>query len=325
MNKIALITGVTGQDGSYLSEHLLTLGYEVHGLVRTPTLENKNTYFYNLDPRVIIHRGNILNIASLHEIISNITPDEIYNLAAVHKEQHRDGDPGGTGLHNIIQTNTMGVLNLLEAYRIYSPSAKFFQAGSSEMFGRSSDDGVQKLTTPMSPVSSYGCAKLLAHNIVCHYREAYQLHASNGVLFNHESPRRKSIFVTGKIVKAAVEIKRARRDKLELGNINSQRDWGHAKDYVRAMHLILNHDEPRDWIISTGKTNSVKDICEYVFYKLGMDYKEYVVTNEKYRRPGEISFLRGCSLDIKNILGWTPNYTFESMLDEMVHHWEQEI
>jgi GDPmannose 4,6-dehydratase len=324
VSKVALITGARGQDGSYLSEHLLSLGYEVHGLIRVPRLKNQNTYSYNLDSRVNTHRGNILNATALHKIVSMVAPDEIYNLAAVHKEQHRDHDSGIPSLHNIMQINTVGVLNLLEAYRTSAPHAKFFQAGSSEMFGRSSDNGVQKLTTSMNPISSYGCTKLLAHNLVCHYRDAYKLHASNGILFNHESPRRNSVFVTGKIVKAAVEIKRGTCDKLELGNIDSQRDWGHAKDYVHAMHLITNHNEPRDWIISTGKTNSVKDICEYVFHKLGMDYKEHVVKHEKYMRPDEISFLRGCSFDTKNILGWTPNYTFESMLDEMIYHWEQE-
>jgi len=225
-----------------------------------------------------------------------------------------------------IQANALGVLNLLEVYRSLCPEAKFYQASSSEMFGNSVDpDGVQRLTTPMNPVSPYGCAKVLAYNLVRHYRHAYGLHACNGILFNHESPRRGTNFVTNKVVKTAVEIKKGLRDKLELGNLDSYRDWGHSKDYVRAMHTITNHETPDEWIVATGKTHSVRDLCEYVFKKLGMNYQDYVVQNPKYMRPEELKYLKGDSQRTRDVLGWKPEYTFESMLEEMIQRWMEEI
>ena len=225
-----------------------------------------------------------------------------------------------------IQTNALGVLNLLEVYKSIVPEAKFYQASSSEMFGNSVDeDGVQSLTTPMKPVSPYGCAKLLGFNLVRHYRHAYKLHACNGILFNHESPRRGSNFVTNKVVKTAVEIKKGLRDKLELGNLDSYRDWGHSKDYVRAMHMIINHETPDEWIVATGKTHSVRDLCETVFSKLDMDYRDYVVQNPKFMRPEELKYLKGESQKTRDVLGWQPEYTFESMLEEMIQRWMKEI
>jgi len=225
-----------------------------------------------------------------------------------------------------IQTNALAVLNLLEAYRTIVPEAKFYQASSSEMFGNSvEEDGLQKLTTPMLPVSPYGCAKLLAFNLVRHYRHAYNLHACNGVLFNHESPRRGSNFVTNKVVKTAVQIKKGLRDKLELGNLESYRDWGHSKDYVRAMHQIINYETPDEWIVATGKTHSIRDLCEHVFNRLDMDYKDYVVQNPKYMRPEELKYLKGDSSRTREVIGWKPEYTFESMLDEMVDYWMLKI
>jgi len=214
----------------------------------------------------------------------------------------------------------------LEVYRAIVPDAKFYQASSSEMFGNSVDeDGVQRLSTPMNPVSPYGCAKLMAYNLVRHYRHAYGLHACNGILFNHESPRRGSNFVTNKVVKTAVEIKKGLRDKLELGNLDSHRDWGHSKDYIRAMHMITNSEAPDEWIVATGKTWSVQQLVEYVFEKLELDYKDYVTQNPKFMRPEELKYLKGDSSKIRNELGWKPEYTFHSMLDEMIQHWMEKI
>ena len=194
------------------------------------------------------------------------------------------------------------------------------------MFGNSVDeDGVQRLKTPMNPVSPYGCAKLLAFNLVRHYRHAYGLHACNGILFNHESPRRGSNFVTNKVVKAAVEIKKGLRDKLELGNLDSYRDWGHSKDYVRAMHKIINNKEPDEWIVSTGETWSVRELVEYVFNRLGLDWEDYVVQNPKFMRPEELKYLKGDSQRTREVLKWKPDYTFHSMLDEMVDSWMNKL
>ena len=225
-----------------------------------------------------------------------------------------------------IQTNALGVLNMLEVYRTICPEAKFYQASSSEMFGNSvEEDGVQRLTTPMNPVSPYGCAKVMGYNLTRHYRYAYKLHACNGILFNHESPRRGSNFVTNKVIKHAVEIKKGLRDKLELGNLDSYRDWGHSKDYVRAMHAIVNHKVPDDFIVSTQRTHSVRDLCQVVFEKLGMDYRDYVVQDERFMRPEELKYLKGDSSKCRDILGWSPEYTFETMIDEMIEKWMSQI
>ena len=322
--KKALITGIAGQDGSYLTEHLLSLGYEVHGVVRRHSVaENQNHRLHrlNLNSEVHAHYGDLLDYPSLARIMTEVKPDEIYNLGAMSHVRISFDMPSFT-----IQTNALGVLNMLELYRTICPEAKFYQASSSEMFGNSvDDDGVQRLTTPMNPVSPYGCAKLMAFNLVRHYRHAYKLHACNGILFNHESPRRGSNFVTNKVVKTAVEIKKGLRDKLELGNLDSYRDWGHSKDYVRAMHSIINHETPEEWIVATGKTHSVRDLCEYVFNALEMDYKDYVTQNPKFMRPEELKYLKGDSSKAREFLGWKPEYTFETMLDEMIDRWMQEI
>lgn len=320
--KKALITGISGQDGSYLSEHLSNLGYEVHGIVRRHSVaENQNYRLQKLSNHVITHYGDMTDYPSLQRIVSEVMPDEIYNLAAMSHVRISFDMPSYT-----IQTNALGVLNLLEVYRSTCPEAKFYQASSSEMFGNSvDDDGAQRLTTPMNPVSPYGCAKVMGYNLTRHYRHAYKLHACNGILFNHESPRRGSNFVTNKVVKHAVEIKHGLRDKLELGNLDSKRDWGHSKDYVRAMHMILNHDTPDEFIVATGETRSVRDLCQHVFSVLDMNYKDYVVQNPIYMRPEELKYLRGDSSKIRNVLGWQPEYTFESMIDEMIERWENEI
>ena len=322
--KKALITGIAGQDGSYLTEYLISLGYEVHGVVRRHSVaENQNHRLHKLDlnSEVNTYYGDLLDYPSLARIMSEVKPDEIYNLGAMSHVRISFDMPSFT-----IQTNALGVLNMLELYRTTCPDAKFYQASSSEMFGNSvDDDGIQRLTTPMNPVSPYGCAKLMAYNLVRHYRHAYKLHACNGILFNHESPRRGSNFVTNKVVKTAVEIKKGLRDKLELGNLDSYRDWGHSKDYVRAMHSIINHDTPEEWIVATGKTHSVRDLCEYVFNALEMDYKDYVTQNPKFMRPEELKYLKGDSSKAREILNWKTEYTFETMLDEMIKRWMNEI
>lgn len=322
--KRALITGINGQDGSYLSEYLLSLGYEVHGMVRRHSVaENQNHRLvkYGTSKEVITHYGDLLDYPSLVRIMTEVKPDEIYNLGAMSHVRVSFDMPSFT-----IQTNALGVLHMLEVYRTLCPEAKFYQASSSEMFGNSVDeDGVQRLTTPMNPVSPYGCAKVMGFNLVRHYRHAYKLHACNGILFNHESPRRGTNFVTNKVVHGAVSIKKGLQNKLELGNMDSYRDWGHSKDYVRAMHMIVNHQTPDEFIVATGKTYSVRDLCETVFSKLGMDYRDYIVQNPKYMRPEELKYLKGDPSKAKELLEWEPEYTFETMLDEMIERWNTEL
>ena len=322
MKKKALITGIGGQDGSYLSEHLLAMGYEVHGLIRRHSVaENQDSRINKITGDINTYYGDLLDYPSLQRIVSQVQPDEIYNLAAMSHVRISFDVPSFT-----IQTNALGVLNMLEVYRTTCPEAKFYQASSSEMFGNSVDeDGSQRLTTPMNPVSPYGCAKVMGYNLVRHYRHAYKLHACNGILFNHESPRRGSNFVTNKVVKTAVEIKKGLRDRLELGNLDSSRDWGHSYDYVRAMHMILNHHTPDEFIVATGRTHTVRDLCRYTFEALDMNYKDYVVQNPKFMRPEELKYLKGDSQRTRDILGWEPKYTFESMIDEMIATWMARI
>lgn len=322
--KKALITGINGQDGSYLTEHLLSLGYEVHGIVRRHSVaENQNHRLvkHGTNNKAITHYGDLLDYPSLVRIVSKVMPDEIYNLGAMSHVRVSFDMPSFT-----IQTNALGVLNMLEVYRTICPEAKFYQASSSEMFGNSvDDDGIQRLTTPMNPVSPYGCSKVMGYNLVRHYRHAYKLHACNGILFNHESPRRGTNFVTNKVVRGAVAIKKGLEGKLELGNMDSYRDWGHSKDYVRAMHMIVNHEKPEEFIVATGETHSVRNLCETVFGKLGLDYNDYVVQNPKFMRPEELKYLKGDSSKARSILGWKPEYTFSSMIDEMIERWDKEL
>ena len=317
--KKAFITGIGGQDGSYLAELLLEKGYSVHGIVRrnsTPEHQQSRLDGVRNNPNLHVYYGDLLDVSGLEKLLREIQPDEVYNIAAQSHVRISYDIPQFT-----VQTNALGVINILEAVRTNCPNAKFYQASSSEMFGSSVDeDGFQRETTKMTPVSPYGCTKVFGYNIVRNYRNAYNLFASNGILFNHESPRRGSNFVTNKVVKAAVEIKLGLTDKLELGNLDAYRDWGHAKDYVRAMHLILQQPEPSDYVVSTGVTHSVREMCDYVFTKLGLDYKDYVIQNQKFLRPEELKYLKGDSSRIRT-LGWEPEYTFETLMDDMIEHW----
>jgi GDPmannose 4,6-dehydratase len=316
--KKAFITGINGQDGSYLAEYLLELGYEVHGIVRRNSVaENQQTRLDHVKDKLNIYYGDLLDQGGLERLLDEIQPDEIYNIAAQSHVRISFDIPQFT-----VQTNSIGVLNILEAYRRSCPLSKFYQASSSEMFGNSVDeDGYQRESTPMNPVSPYGCSKVFGYNIVRNYRNSYNLHAVNGILFNHESPRRGSNFVTNKVVKAAVKIKLGLQDKLELGNMDSYRDWGHSKDYVRAMHMMINHNTPEDFVVSTMQTHSVREMVDYVFTKLGLDYKDHVMQNPKFVRPEELKYLKGDSTKIRKTLGWKPDYTFEMLMDEMVEHW----
>jgi GDPmannose 4,6-dehydratase len=318
--KKAFITGIGGQDGSYLAEYLVEQGYEVHGIIRRNSVpEHQQSRIESMRDKIHVYYGDLLDQSSIEHLLDKIQPDEVYNIAAQSHVRISYDIPQFTA-----QTNALGVLNILEAYRRSCPNAKFYQASSSEMFGSSVDtDGYQRETTPMNPVSPYGCTKVFGYNIVRNYRNAYKLHASNGILFNHESPRRGSNFVTNKVVKTAVEIKLGLKDKLELGNMDAYRDWGHSYDYVRAMHLIVQQEKPGDWVVATGETRSVRDMCEYVFGKLGLDYKDYVVQNQKFLRPEELPYLKGDSTRIRTELGWKPIYTFESMMDEMIEYWTE--
>lgn len=311
----ALILGANGQTASYIAEHLLKDGYEVHGLIRRNSIsEHQETRIKGLD--IETYYGDVCDTTSL-DLVFRIKPDLVFNTAAQSHVRVSYDIPQAT-----VQTNANGVLNVLEAYRTHCPDAKFIQCSSSEMFGNSVDpDGFQRETTPMHPVSPYGCAKLFGYAITRNYRHAYGLHACNSICFNHESPRRAANFVTNKIIKAAVAIKKGHQKTLELGNLDSFRDWGHASDYARAIIAIVNHSVPSDWVVATGETHSVRELCEIVFSKLGMDYREYVTQNPKYIRPEELKYLRGDSRQIRTVLGWKPEYTFEQLITEMIAAW----
>tara|TARA_Y100000591_G_C21854004_1_gene713680 strand:- start:8026 stop:9000 length:975 start_codon:yes stop_codon:yes gene_type:complete len=316
--KKAFITGIAGQDGSYLAEYLLTLNYKVYGIVRrNSTCEHQESRINHISDKLNIYYGDMTDALSMAVILKEIQPDEIYNLAAMSHVRISFDIPELT-----TKVNAVGVLDLLHICKENCPNARIYQASSSEMFGNSIDnDNCQRLTTPMKPVSPYGCSKLYAYNMAKVYRESYNMFICNGILFNHESPRRGSNFVTNKVVKGAVRIKLGLQDKLELGNIDTYRDWGHSKDYVKAMHLILNHEEARDWIVSTGVTTSIRNMCKYVFEKLELNYEDYIIQNPKFMRPNELNYLKGDSSEIREILKWKPDYTFETLMDEMINYW----
>ena len=316
--KKALITGINGQDGSYLAEFLLEKGYEVWGtLKRNSVSENQTSRLGDNYSKVKLEYADLTDLSSLIRVISLCQPDEIYNLAAQSHVRISFDQPLYTA-----NTTGVGALNVLEAVRLIKPDCKIYQASSSEMFGNTIDsDGFQRETTPMNPVSPYGCAKVFAYNISRNYRHSYHMFVSNGILFNHESPRRGTNFVTNKVVKEAVKIKLGLSNQLRLGNLSATRDWGHAKDYVQAMWMLLQLDEPGDYVCATGMSHSVQDLCEYVFSKLDLNWREYVKADSKFLRPEELHNLKGDSSKLREVTGWKPKYTFESMLDEMIEYW----
>ena len=319
MSKVALITGINGQDGSYLAEFLLSKGYEVWcTLKRNSVSENQSSRIDdNTFSRITLEYADMTDMSSITRVLQLCRPDEIYNLAAQSHVRISFDQPIYT-----TEVTAVGVLNLLEATRLICPKARIYQASSSEMFGNNIDkDGYQRETTPMNPVSPYGCAKVFAYNICRNYRNSYNMYISNGIFFNHESSRRGTNFVTNKVVKEAVKIKLGLSNSLTLGNLDASRDWGHAKDYVKAMWMILQHEEADDFVCSTGVSHTVRDLVEYTFNYLGLDWRKYVKQSEKYYRPEELDNLKGDCTKARTLLKWEHEYTFESMLDEMINHW----
>ena len=315
--KKALITGLTGQDGSYLAEHLLSLGYEVHGLVRRVALEDPQRRFNriaHLLDRLTLHPASLESYPSIFHVVSRHEFDECYHLAAQSfvAESFADG-------FSTMNTNINGTHYLLAALRELQPQCRFYFAGSSEMFGKVKETP-QKETTPFHPRSPYGISKVAGFDLTRNYREAYGMYCVSGILFNHESPRRGFEFVTRKISSAVARIKHGQQSELCLGNLEAQRDWGHAKDYVRAMHLLLQQEEPEDFVVATGESHSVGEFCELAFAEVGLDYRDYVVKDEKFYRPAEVESLLGDSKKAHAALGWQPQYTFPQLVRDMVHN-----
>jgi len=323
MKKKALITGISGQDGAYLSKYLLENDYEVYGILRRNSVPENQTVrlddIYDQIKDNLIY-ADLTDFSSLLRIVRLVNPDEIYNLAAQSHVQVSFDLPLYT-----TETIVNGTINLLEIIRLENRRIKYYQASSSEMFGNSIDsDGYQRESTPMIPVSPYGAAKLCAYHNVKVYRKSYNIFASNGILFNHESPLRGTSFVTNKIAKGAVLIKKGLAKNLVLGNLSASRDWGHAKDYTKAMHLILQTNNPDDFVCSTGETHTVQEFCDIVFKKLNLD-KKLILTNPKYMRPYELDVLKGDPTKLKTKTNWEPEYSFESMIDEMIKYWEEKL
>ena len=307
----ALITGITGQDGSYLAELLLAQGYEVVGMVRRSSTVNFERIAHIQD-RVTLAPGDLLDEVSMINILREHRPDEVYNLAAQSFVQTSWGQPVLTG-----ETTALGVTRMLDAIRIVDPDIRFYQASSSEMFGKVVEVP-QRETTPFYPRSPYGVAKVYGHWITVNYRESYGLHASSGMLFNHESPRRGLEFVTRKISHGVARIKHGLDTELRLGNLDAQRDWGFAGDYVRAMWLMLQQGEADDFVVATGETHSVREFCEVAFAHVGLDYNDYVVLDERFVRPAEVDLLIGDPVKAREVLGWKPEVGFPELVRMMV-------
>jgi len=315
MSKKALITGITGQDGSYLAEHLLGMGYEVHGLVRRVALEipeRRTERINHLLDRITLHPASLESYPSVFHVISRHDFDECYHLAAQSfvAESFADG-------FSTMNTNINGTHYVLAALRELRPRCRFYFAGSSEMFGKVREVP-QNENTAFYPRSPYGISKVAGFELTRNYREAYEMFCVSGILFNHESPRRGYEFVTRKISSTVARIKLGLASELRLGNLEARRDWGHAKDYVRAMHLMMQQPEADDYVIATGRAHSVADFCERAFGEVGLDYRKYVVTDERFRRPAEVDQLVGDATRSQTVLGWTPEYSFDQLVSEMV-------
>jgi GDPmannose 4,6-dehydratase len=313
--KRALITGITGQDGSYLAEHLLSLGYEVHGLVRRVALEVPEHRFHRLAhvlDRIVLHAGNLESYPAIFDVISRNPFDECYHLAAQSfvAESFADG-------FSTMDTNINGAHYVLAALAQLQPKCRFYFAGTSEMFGRVTESP-QSETTPFHPRSPYGISKVAGHYLTLNYRESYGLFGASGILFNHESPRRGYEFVTRKVSTSVARIKLGMASEVRLGNLDARRDWGHARDYVQAMHLMLQRDEPDDFVIATGEAHTVRELCEIAFDSVGLDYGDWVVIDERLKRPPETQALLGDASKAKRVLGWSPTVRFEELVREMV-------
>lgn len=321
MPRIALITGITGQDGSYLAELLLEKGYEVHGVVRRSSTMNRGRidHLQHAHPnhaegsRFILHYGDMTDSGGLNRLVKTVRPDELYNLAAQSHVQISFDQPEYTG-----DTDGVGTTRLLEAVRTLGLPVRFYQASTSEMFGLSAPP--QSEITPFWPRSPYAIAKLYAHWMTVNYREAHHIFACSGILFNHESPRRGENFVTRKVTRGVAQILAGKQDKLRMGNLDAKRDWGHARDYVRAMWLMLQEDAPDDYVIATGTTRSVKDFVEAAFGLAGLDWQKYVQVDDAYMRPAEVAELCGDPSKASEKLGWTPTITFDELVHEMLEN-----
>jgi GDPmannose 4,6-dehydratase len=315
--KKALITGITGQDGSYLAEFLLARGYVVHGIVRrsssfnTERLEHLYRDPHTPDPRLFLHYGDLVDGTGLREILTRVRPDEVYNLGAQSHVRVSFDQPVYT-----VQADALGTVNLLEAVRDTGLPTRFYQASSSEMYGKVVETP-QTESTPFYPRSPYACAKVYSHWQTVNYRESYGLFACNGILFNHESPRRGETFVTRKITRAATRIKEGLQDKLYLGNLEAKRDWGFAGDYVAAMWLMLQQPTPDDYVVATGETHSVREFLDEVFGQLGLEWQRHVEIDPRYFRPAEVDLLLGDAGKARRVLGWGPAVTFKALAKMM--------
>lgn len=314
-SKRALVTGVTGQDGAYLSKLLLDKGYEVHGLLRrsaSADVVDSRLKWIGVAGKIILHDGNLTDLSGLIRVLREVQPTEVYNLAAQSFVKSSWQQPLLTGT-----VTGLGAANMLEAVRLVAPEARFYQASSSEMYGLIQEP-VQSETTPFYPRSPYAAAKLYAHWMTVNYRESFGLHASSGILFNHESPLRGIEFVTRKITDGVARIKLGLQDKIALGNLDATRDWGHARDYVKAMWLMLQQAEPDDYVVATGRTTSVRDFCRLAFAHVGLSMEDYVTVDERFLRPAEVDVLLGNPTKAKEKLGWTAETSLEDLVAEMV-------